>query len=100
MVRIRLTRMGRRNRPFYRVVVMDSKKRRDGAYVDSLGFYDPIKEPAIMNINVEKAVEWILKGAQPTDTVRSIFTKFGVMKMVHEAKLEARKKAKEEQDQS
>jgi small subunit ribosomal protein S16 len=100
MVRIRLTRMGRRNRPFYRVVVMDSRRRRDGAYIDSLGFYDPIKDPAIMNINVEKAVEWILKGAQPTDTVRSIFSKFGVMKMVHEAKLEAKKNAEGEKEQS
>jgi len=86
MVKIRLTRMGRRNRPFYRIVVVDSRKRRDGTYIDSLGFYDPLKDPAVMNVNVEKAVEWILKGAQPTDTARSILSKFGVMKKVHEIK--------------
>jgi len=86
MVKIRLTRMGRRNRPFYRIVVVDSRKRRDGAYIDSLGFYDPVKDPAVMSVDVEKAVEWILKGAQPTDTARSILSKFGVMKKVQEIK--------------
>lgn len=87
MVKIRLTRMGRRHRPFYRVVVVDSAKRRDGAYIDSLGFYDPLKDPAVMDLDVNKAVEWILKGAQPTDTAKSILSKFGVMKKVHETKV-------------
>ncbi len=86
MVKIRLTRMGRRNRPFYRLVVVDSQKRRDGAYIDSLGFYDPIREPAQTNVDVEKAVQWIMKGAQPTETARSILSKFGVMKKVNELK--------------
>ncbi len=96
MLRIRLTRMGRRNRPFYRVIVVDSRKRRDAAYVDMLGYYDPIKNPAISNINEERAVEWIMKGARPTDTVRSIFSKFGIMQKVHELKLEKKKKGEEE----
>lgn len=85
MVRIRLTRMGKRNRPFYRIVVVDSRKKRDGAYIESLGYYDPLKEDGI-KLNVERAVEWVLKGAQPSDTVRDIFRKFGVMKRVHEIK--------------
>ena len=86
MVRIRLTRMGKRNRPFYRIVVVDQRKKRDGAYIESLGYYDPIRDPAEVKVNVERAVEWILKGAQPSRTVRDIFRKFGVMKKVHEAK--------------
>ncbi|MBN2220313.1 MAG: 30S ribosomal protein S16 [Kosmotogaceae bacterium] len=86
MVKIRLTRMGRRNRPFYRLVVVDSQKRRDGAYIDSLGFYDPIRDPGIMSVDVDKAVSWIMKGAQPTETARSILARFGVMKKVHELK--------------
>ncbi|HPE68659.1 MAG TPA: 30S ribosomal protein S16 [Thermotogota bacterium] len=79
MVKIRLTRMGKRKMPFYRVVVMDSKKRRDGAYLESLGFYDPIKDPALTKVNIDRAIEWLLKGAQPTDTVRNIFSKYGIM---------------------
>ena len=92
MVRIRLTRMGKRNRPFYRIVVVDQKKRRDGAYIESLGYYDPVKDPAEIKVNVDRAVEWILKGAQPSKTVRDIFRKFGVMKKVHEIKYESKKK--------
>jgi len=57
MVKIRLTRMGRRNRPFYRIVVVDSRKRRDGTYIDSLGFYDPLKDPAVMNVRPIKKKE-------------------------------------------
>lgn len=86
MVKIRLTRMGRRNRPFYRLVVVDAHKRRDGAYIDSLGFYDPIRDPAMTKLDVDKAVQWIMKGAQPTETAKSILSKFGVMKRVHELK--------------
>ena len=79
MVRIRLTRMGKKKMPFYRVVVIDQKKRRDGAYIESLGFYDPIRDPALTRVDVDKAVDWLLKGAQPTETVRSLFRKHGVM---------------------
>ena len=86
MVRIRLTRMGKRNRPFYRIVVVDQRKKRDGAYIESLGYYDPVRDPAEMRVDVDKAVQWILKGAQPSKTVKDIFKKFGVMKKVHESK--------------
>ncbi len=96
MVRIRLTRMGKRNRPFYRIVVVDQRKKRDGAYIESLGYYDPVRDPAEMNVNVEKAVEWILKGAQPSKTVKDIFRKFGVMKRVHELKYGEKEEETEE----
>jgi len=86
VVRIRLTRMGKRNMPFYRIVVVDSRKKRDGAYIESLGFYNPLRNPAEIKVNVERAVEWILKGAQPSDTARDILSKAGVLKKVHEIK--------------
>jgi small subunit ribosomal protein S16 len=92
MVRIRLTRMGKKKQPFYRIVVVDSRRRRDGKYIESLGFYNPKVEPAVMSVDVEKAAEWILKGAQPSETARSVLSKLGVMKKVHELK----SKAKEE----
>jgi len=95
VVRIRLTRLGRRNRPFYRIVVVDSRKRRDGAYIESLGYYDPVKDPAEMKLNVERTLEWLLKGAQPSETVRNIFKKFGVMKRFHELKF-GKKEEKDE----
>ena len=78
-LRIRLTRRGAKKRPFYRIVVMDSRKARDGEYLDLVGNYDPMKEPAIINVDKEKAVSWIQKGAIPSDTVRQIFRKQGVI---------------------
>ena len=72
MLSIRLTRLGRRNRPFYRVVVVDSRKPRDGACIEVLGHYDPIQKPAVIQIDTEKIEEWIQKGAQPSNTVRSL----------------------------
>lgn len=96
MVRIRLTRMGKRNRPFYRIVVVDQKKRRDGAYIESLGYYDPVRDPAEIKVDVERAAMWILKGAQPSKTVRDIFRKFGVMEKVHKTKYESKKEEGQE----
>jgi small subunit ribosomal protein S16 len=92
MVRIRLTRMGKKKQPFYRIVVVDSRRRRDGKYIESLGFYNPKIEPAVMKVDVERAAEWILKGAQPSETARNVLSKLGVMKKVNELK----SKAKEE----
>lgn len=90
MVRIRLTRMGKKKQPFYRIVVVDQRKRRDGAYIESLGYYDPVKDPYILNLDVEKATEWILKGAQPSETVRNLLSKAGVFKKVNELKTQKR----------
>jgi len=88
--------MGKRNRPFYRIVVVDQKKRRDGAYIESLGYYDPVRDPAEIKVDVERAVMWILKGAQPSKTVRDIFRKFGVMEKVHRTKHESKKEEGQE----
>ena len=76
---MRLTRMGAKKAPFYRIVVMDSRKARDGEYIDQVGYYNPVKEPADVKIDVEKAKDWLSKGAQPTDTVRALLKKNNVL---------------------
>jgi len=81
--KIRLTRHGRRNRPFYHIVVADSRSPRDGKYIERLGTYDPLHHPAKVDLNFEKALDWVMKGAQPSDTVRSILSDFGVMYKKH-----------------
>jgi len=78
-LRIRLTRRGTKKRPFYRIVVMDSRKKRDGEYLDLVGNYDPLQDPAAINVDKDKAVSWIQKGAILSDTVRQIFKKQGVI---------------------
>lgn len=80
MVKIRLTRMGSKKAPFYRIVAIDSRKARDAQYLDNIGYYDPTKEPAIVKIDTAKATEWLERGAQPTDTVRSIFKQQEIIK--------------------
>ena len=79
-VKIRLTRMGKKKNPFYRVVVADERARRDGAPIDILGYYDPMTEPANIKIDAEKATKWLNNGAQPTDTVRSLLKKSEIIK--------------------
>ena len=79
MVKIRLRRMGRKHRPFYRVVVADSRSPRDGAFIEVIGHYDPLTDPATVDINEEKALKWLTCGAQPTDTVRSLLRKLGII---------------------
>jgi small subunit ribosomal protein S16 len=69
-LKIRLRRMGAHKKPFYRVVVADSSSPRDGRFIEELGYYDPTTEPTTIKIDVEKAKEWIAKGAQPSDRVR------------------------------
>ena len=78
MVKIRLKRMGAHKRPFYRVVVADSRTPRDGRFIDEIGTYNPLKDPAEIKIDVEAAQKWISNGAQPTDTVRALLKKTGV----------------------
>ena len=78
--KIRLKRMGAKRNPFYRIVVADSRAPRDGKFIEEIGYYDPTKEPAIININEEKVKSWLSTGAQPSDTVRSLFRKAGVYK--------------------
>lgn len=88
-VKIRLNRMGAKKHPFYRIVVADSRSPRDGRFIEIVGNYDSTKEPAVINVDEEKVLDWLQKGAQPTDTVRSLLSKKGVMK-----KLDALKRAK------
>jgi small subunit ribosomal protein S16 len=70
--------MGAKKRPSYRIVAADSRSPRDGAFIESVGFYDPITDPATINVNLDRARHWIDNGAQPTDTVRSILKRAGV----------------------
>ena len=76
-VKIRLKRMGAKKAPFYRVVVADSRYPRDGRFIEELGYYNPMTNPAEVSIDIEKAKDWIGKGAQPTDTVRALLKKNG-----------------------
>ena len=79
MVKIRLRRMGSKKNAFYRVVVADSRSPRDGRFIEELGYYNPLSDPATIKINEEQAKKWIADGAQPTETVRSIFKKSGII---------------------
>ena len=78
-VKIRLRRMGAKKSPFYRIVVADSRFPRDGRFIEEIGYYNPVTEPADIKIDAEKAKKWISNGAQPTDTVRAILKKNGVL---------------------
>ncbi|MBE6810261.1 MAG: 30S ribosomal protein S16 [Ruminococcaceae bacterium] len=78
-VKIRLRRMGAKKAPFYRVVVADSRYPRDGRFIEEIGYFDPTKEPAIVNIDAEAAKKWIGNGAQPTDTVKALLKKNGIL---------------------
>ncbi len=86
MVKLRLKRMGAKKVPFYRIVAADSRSRRDGRDIETIGTYDPTKQPAIVNIDEEKALEWLNKGAVPTETVRSLLAKNGTMAKYNESK--------------
>ena len=79
MVKIRLRRMGAKKNPFYRIVVADSRSPRDGRCIEEIGTYNPLANPAEINLDVEKAQTWIKNGAQPTDTVKSLLKKNGVL---------------------
>ncbi len=79
MVKIRLKRMGMKKAPFYRVVVSDSRTPRDGRFIEEIGYYNPVTEPAVIKFNEERAKHWIAVGAQPTETVRSLLKKGGLL---------------------
>lgn len=78
-VKIRLKRMGMKKKPFYRVVVADERSPRDGRFIEEIGIYDPMKNPAEIRIDNEKALQWIKNGAQPTDTVRALLKRSGAL---------------------
>ena len=79
MVKIRLRRMGAKKAPYYRIVVADARSPRDGRCIEEIGTYNPLTNPAALNVDVEKAQAWIKNGAQPTDTVRDLLKNAGVL---------------------
>lgn len=78
MVKIRLTRLGAHKKPFYRLIVADSRTRRDGPFIEILGTYDPLKEPSEIKVDLDKARVWLQKGAQPTATAKRLMVKAGL----------------------
>ncbi len=86
MVKLRLRRMGAIDKPFYRIVAVDSRKKRDGAYLESVGYYDPKTDPLTLKVDIERSLYWLGVGAQPSDTVRSLLRKAGVMEKWHKTK--------------
>ena len=85
-VKLRLTRMGKKKQPMYRVVATDSHTKRDGEYIELIGTYNPLTKPATVKINEEVALKWLNNGAIPTDTVRNLFSKEGIMKKFADSK--------------
>ncbi len=86
MVKLRLKRMGAKKAPSYRIVAADSRAPRDGRFIEIVGFYNPRTNPVEIKVDEEKALKWLAAGAQPSDTVRSILSKQGIMKKFHESK--------------
>lgn len=86
-VKIRLKRMGSKRNPFYRIVVADARAPRDGRIIEKIGSYNPVVSPAEIVLDEELALKWLADGAQPTDTVRNILSRQGIMKKFHESKL-------------
>ncbi|AKM18499.1 30S ribosomal protein S16 [Geobacillus sp. FSL K6-0789] len=85
-VKIRLKRMGAKKKPFYRIVVADSRSPRDGRFIETIGTYNPVAEPAEIKIDEELALKWLQNGAKPSDTVRSLLSKQGILEKFHNLK--------------
>ena len=85
-VKLRLKRMGSKKKPFYRIVAADSRSPRDGRFIEIVGTYNPVKKPTEVTVNEELALKWLNNGAQPTETVRSILSKEGIMAKYAESK--------------
>ncbi|WP_338452026.1 30S ribosomal protein S16 [Niallia oryzisoli] len=85
-VKIRLKRMGAKKSPFYRIVVADSRSPRDGRSIETVGTYNPVTQPAQVNIDEELALKWLQNGAKPSDTVRNLFSQQGIMEKFHNIK--------------
>jgi len=92
-VKMRLKRMGAKKRPFYRIVVADSRFPRDGRFIEEVGYYNPIETPAVVKVDKELAIKWLKNGATPTDTVRDILSKEGILKEFHEEKMASKSKS-------
>ncbi|KRO18611.1 30S ribosomal protein S16 [Lacticaseibacillus saniviri] len=85
-VKIRLKRMGSKRKPFYRIVVADSRFPRDGRFIESVGYYNPLTEPVDLKLEEDTILDWLQKGAQPSDTVRNLLSSKGIMQKYHEAR--------------
>ncbi|MBG9988109.1 30S ribosomal protein S16 [Aerococcaceae bacterium DSM 111176] len=85
-VKLRMKRMGSKRNPFYRIVAADARAPRDGRIIEQIGTYNPVSEPKTLEINEELALKWLSNGAQPSDTVRNLLSKQGIMQKHHEAK--------------
>lgn len=85
-VKIRLKRVGAKKTPFYRIVVADSRAPRDGRSIEQIGTFNPLANPSVVKIDEDKALDWMNKGAQPSDTVRTMFSEQGIMQKFHDAK--------------
>ncbi len=85
-VKMRLKRMGKKKAPFYRIVVADSRSPRDGKFIETIGTYNPLTNPAEIKVDEELAFKWLNNGAIPTDTVKNVLSKAGIMKKYHEQK--------------
>ncbi|MCI1985653.1 MAG: 30S ribosomal protein S16 [Lactobacillus sp.] len=85
-VKIRLKRMGSKRKPFYRVVVADSRSPRDGRFIESVGYYNPLTEPVDLKLDEDSILDWLQKGAQPSDTVRTLLSSKGLLQKYHEAR--------------
>ncbi|WP_048588119.1 30S ribosomal protein S16 [Lactobacillus jensenii] len=85
-VKIRMRRMGSKRKPFYRIVVADSRAPRDGRFIEEVGYYNPVSQPKELKLDEEKVFTWLQKGAQPSDTVRSLLSGAGLMQKLHDAK--------------
>ncbi|MDO4793769.1 30S ribosomal protein S16 [Filifactor villosus] len=92
MVKIRLRRMGSHKKPFYRIVVADSRAPRNGRFIEEIGYYNPVSEPKKVEVNEEKALKWMLTGAQASETVKSLFKKNGLLDKFETAKAERKQK--------
>lgn len=88
--RIRLKRIGAKKQPYYRMVVADSRTPRDGRTIEELGVYGPTQDPPLLQINQERALHWLLEGAQPTDTARSLLSRLGLMAQLQQARKAAK----------
>ena len=93
-VKLRLKRMGAKQKPFYRIVAADSRSPRDGRFIEIVGTYNPLKNPAEITVKEDKVLTWLNNGAQPTDTVKSLLATAGVMKKYADSKTKTTKKAK------
>jgi small subunit ribosomal protein S16 len=92
--KIRLTRCGRKNRAYYRVVVADSRCARDGKFIEIIGTYQPVEEPPVIKIDEERALKWLMDGAKPSDTVRSLMHKCGILEKFHQARYSKKEELK------